>query len=1020
MKEKVSFRLGRNEEMGHATHTSKLKVILCACVSLFLIHCGGADVPYTISSPSNSDADSTLQNPTPSDSTLSGCAIPFTSNLVLQTKGGPGLGEIKSDPRTVNPIPIRFGGSQAALYAKEFPTIDLVIEGAPAAMRIQQKDGSSAQGTYDVGSGKIEIGNVIFIVTLLDKTNLTPMGLAPIEMSPLTLTTESVSQSGKFGDIQIKGSALDPASKKLTLVGGLSVPDSFPSDDLKGASLVVSFEGSLSDLPSSGNCSGSFSSGVGFKKVEKTASGEIERDLSDNTLGFERVYVPQSGTDTVVLGDTHFFSKKTLRVKNNSEKALSGNIQSTENFKITPQGNVSIEVGASKDFVIEFSAKATADYSEQAVPVTKTISTSLSFGEGSVKLEGDLRRASSELVVVGTEDNSPSSIDLGIVPAAVLGSGANAKLDCRPLPGKKIAIVSRKVSVENHGIRPLEIFHINSAVDTVKQAKDAQCAGFPNEFLRMALAIEGSAQCVTVQQGGKTYLTDQCKLPDSNGKINFKVIYFPVNASSLVNAVNGKPTPDTGAMTIASSDPLYDSTKGKEDFKLNLSSGVSPDQSDALRIQKEGSETKVSSGGIVRLNIPNANDANISQKIILLNYLDQKLGNVKITVEDPAHFELTQIPTEIPAMAGGATEPAKAEFVVKFTKTQGMTQGDLATNLTIKFSPESTGTENTFSASLIGSVNHKIFTGNVRMQFDYISSYFDTNLLKSASIESEDFRTGKFDNFRPGDLLLSFSAVPGQESIRHVTMIHNLNVEPYNPNLMETILSLSIEDRKKVLRVSSTRLSGYPGGVEDGNHDGIPDCVEPINLHSPFTASGCSFFYYVFGTKPGQDGIYNDETGELFFPDVKLKLIEPYHATVLDYDSTQRTNTELKASIATLTFDGLQAGGNPLVVDPRLSSSDVAVPDDLAKSLLSSTDHQCPAGWVPWDASKKPTFTCFMKPSSPYYLKGFPARPLPNGESSVVISMMTKLNPAGAPDYVPSFMANGRMWVALLGRLIQD
>ncbi len=1008
--------------MGHTAQTFQFRTICCAFLaSLLLLHCGGGDHPYTVPSKASSNP-STIPAPPTNVSHLKGCAISFASQLVLETKGGPSLGDIKSDPRPLQEIPLRFAGSEVAMLAQEFPTIDLVIEGAPAAMRIQQKEGSSAQGTYDSNSGQIELDNVIFVVTLLDKTSLAPLGLAPIEMSPLSLSTGSVNQNGKFGALQMQGAALDSSSKHITLVGGLNIPESFPSEDLKGASLVVSFSGSLSDLPSSGNCSGSFASGLGFKSITNSSEGEVEQDLADHTLGFDRVYVPQAGVDAASAGDSRFFSHRILRVKNNTDAAIHGNIQSTENFKIAPLGNVAIPAGAFRDFQIEFSAKPATDYSEQAVPANKTISSSLNFESGSVKLQGDLRRAAPELVIRGTEENAASTVDLGIVPAQVLGSGPSSKLDCRPLPGNKVPLVSRQVSIENHGIRPLQILKINHALDSRPQSKDPFCGGFPNEFIWIGLKPLGSSHCNTLLQNGKIYLTDQCALPDSQGELSFKVLYFPVNASSVSNAVNNVIAPDTGSLTVESNDPRYNVAEGKEPFKLNLSSGVSPDQSNVLRIQKEGSSVEVNTGANIRLNISNSTDLSLTQKLILLNHLDQALNGVKISIEDASHFEILpnpSIPSQIPAMPGNSSEPGKAEFLVKFNKPPGMTQGDIATRLKVKFTPANTSNENIFEINLIGSVNHQVLTGDVKMKIDFISSYFDTNLLKSSPIESEDFRTGQFNAFRPGDLKFIFSEVPGAEHLRHVTMVHTLNVDPFNPNLLQAILNLTPEDRKEVLRVYSTRLSGYPGGLEDGNHDGIPDCVEPLSLKSPFEASHCSFFYYIFSTKPGKDGIYNDETGELFFPDVKLRLLNPYHATVLDFNSNLLTDTELKASVATLTFDSLIAGDQPLVPDPRLSSSEIAVPDDLASTLLSNIDTKCPEGWLPWDPAKKPAFGCFMNPSSPHYMKGYPARPLNHGEYSIVLSLVTKLNPAGPPDHVPSFMANGRMWVGILGRLIQ-
>lgn len=1005
--------------MGYTKRTQRWQYFLCSLALMSLVACGGADIPYLVDIPHAPQ--STNLNPEASggdsNSNLQGCAIPFQSQLILEAKGGGDLAEIKSDPQSLQAIPLRFGSAQVAIFAQEFPSIDLVIDTAPAAMRIRQKEGSSAQGAYDVASGKVEISNLIFVLTLLDKTSLEPIGIEPIEMPALTLTTASIDQAGSFGSIQKQGVPLDASTKSFTLVGGLAMPSDFPSEDLQGAALVVSFSGTLSDLPAAGNCSDNLSSGVQFKVVSEGENGEIENDLTDNILSFGRVYVPQTGIDSVIADDTRFISKRKLRVKNASDAEIKTALQSSENFKISPQGEINILAGASKDFQIEFSMPSQADYSEPSVPSSKEVKKDLSFGDVALHLHGEAKRAAAELAVIGTEENAPSTLDMGLIPAAVLGSGADAKLNCSPLPGRKVPIVSKQIILENHGIRPLSISKIQNAVDLQAQVKDPFCGGFPTEFNRVALSQEGTAQCQTQVSNGKTYILDQCKLPDSNGRLSFKVVYFPVNASSIRNQEEGKPLPDAGSLSVLSDDPRYDVSKGKESFKLNLLAGVSPDQSDVLRIAKVNSQTQVSSGGNIRVNISNNTDESVTQKLVLLNYLDQALNEIQIRVENP-QFEIEGAPLQIPAMPADGNEPAKSEFSVKFKKTAGMDSGDVPARLQVKFRSQG-GSENTFEINLIGSVNHKVLTGNVQLKVDFISSFFDSNLLRSAPIDSDDFRSGRFEAFRPGSLDLFFSEVPGQEHLRSVKIQQKLNFDPFSPQLLDKILNLTIEDRKQFFRVYSTRLSGYPGGVEDGNQDGIPDCVEPQSLRSPFQPAHCSFFYYIFSTKPGQDGIYNDETGELFFPDIKLNLFNPYHATVLDYDSNLLTSTELKASISTMVFDGLQAGSLPLVPEPRFSSGDIAVPDDVMKKLQESADQRCPNNWVPWDESKTPVFSCFVRPSSPHYLRGFPARPLPNGDQSIVLSLVTQFPSSGSAENIPSFMANARKWVAIMGRLSQ-
>ena len=72
-------------------------------------------------------------------------------------------------------------------------------------------------------------------------------------------------------------------------------------------------------------------------------------------------------------------------------------------------------------------------------------------GSTAIHLAGEAKRAAPELSVLGTETSAPSTVDLGIVPAAVLGSGAATKLNCQIGPGTHIPVLARKVSLSNSG-----------------------------------------------------------------------------------------------------------------------------------------------------------------------------------------------------------------------------------------------------------------------------------------------------------------------------------------------------------------------------------------------------------------------------------------------------------------------------------------------------------------------------------------------------------------------------------------
>jgi hypothetical protein len=983
--------------------------------------CGGADTPFSLvdNNPSNNGQGLGGGGNTGGGSGGQGCAVQFTSTLILKAQVAPGssdsadaTGLITSEPKELPPMTLHLNGDQISMNGDDFQPVEILL--GTQNVTVRQKAGTTATGTYSDEDGSISLDDVEFEIT------------SPLEipLPAFTFTTESTGDiHGNFGNLSAQGARLDKTTKRVTLVGGFQI-DSFPLPEFVGAAVTVSFEGEVDTIPDLAHCTGGGASGVTFKEVVVDGDGhETEAGLGqNNTLSFDSVFVPQAGTDSPTPTDVRFYKVKKLRVKNQTQAAIGGMIGNQNGYTIAPSGSVSIPAGASQDFEITFGFAPVSDYSETNVPTTRTVSASLVFGSGTVNLAGDAKRAAPELTLVGTENNALSTVDLGIIPAPVLGSGTSAKLDCRPTSDRRIPVIAQKVSILNTGVRPLQIQHIHPPEDHVAQTADPYCQDFGSEFLRMSLSREGSATCQTTIVGGKTYLTDQCEIPPSgDGKVNFKVVYSPVNASPVTQFHDGQLEKDTGTLAIESNDPRFDASQGKTPFSLNLAAALSADQSSVLKIKKDGSTVEVPAGGNVRINIPNTTDGSVTQKLILLNRLDEPLNNVQITVEDTAHFEIltspTPPPTTIPAqLAGTNTEPGHAEFFVKFTKPSGATSGAFPTTLRVRFIPNGSGVENTFEVSLVGSVNYQILTGDAQMTLDFISSFIDTPLLKSSPIDSLDFRKPQFAAFRPGTLRMNFQPVQGSESLRTVTLTNLPGIEPTNAAILNNLMALSKEDRKKLVRVYSTRLTGYSGGVEDSNHDEIPDCTEPDSIEGDYVQGKCSYFYYIFATKPGVPGTYNDDTGELVFANLDMRLLNPFHNSVLDYTSSLATNTALEATISTLSIDGKFAGDVPLVPDSSIGNADIAVPDPTADAIFSNPEFQCPGNWDPTD-STTPAFGCFISASSPHFLKGFSLRPLPNGDFSVVLTFLTRFGPAGPPGFVPSFMANGRIWVAIQGTL---
>src|SRR4029450_12818776 len=97
--------------------------------------------------------------------------------------------------------------------------------------------------------------------------------------------------------------------------------------------------------------------------------------------------------------------------------------------------------------------------------------------------------------------------------------------------------------------------------------------------------------------------------------------------------------------------------------------------------------------------------------------------------------------------------------------------------------------------------------------------------------------------------------------------------------------------------------------------------------------------------------------------------------------------TDLKATISTLNVDSKFAGDVPLVPEPSISASQIAGPDADANAILANPTYQCPEGWDPM-SPETPTFSCFMRPSSPHFVQGLNLTPLPNGDYRMVLRLL--------------------------------
>jgi hypothetical protein len=122
-------------------------------------------------------------------------------------------------------------------------------------------------------------------------------------------------------------------------------------------------------------------------------------------------------------------------------------------------------------------------------------------------------------------------------------------------------------------------------------------------------------------------------------------------------------------------------------------------------------------------------------------------------------------------------------------------------------------------------------------------------------------------------------------------------------------------------------------------------------------------------------------------------------------------------------------GGDVVNLVPAPGISSLAIPASVFDPLAAP--FPCPAAWDPTkdfnpgnpNESPTPTFSCYLTRSSATsdpFIGGKAAVWVRPNEQSIILSMITKFGPGGAPEYVPFFMANGTMWVAMQGRMIQQ
>lgn len=1030
----------------------KKKYFLAIFICILLAACGGADLPYVITSPSSGENPDVGKLPDGSGG-QAGCIINFDAEMFLETHVDPAkfptvdpsTGILKTDKKKLPVIKLNFDGSNVSMYGDDFEPAPIDLNGNNVTLK--QKPGSKATGPLDISTGEMSLSGVQFdIVGLYDK------------LPTFTLTTGSTGEiSGGAGPLTATGKALDKQNKTMTLVGGFKIPGDFISPDFANVALAVTMEGTVDNIPDPATCKGA-GGGVGFKEVTKDKDGkETEVSITQNTLSLGRVFVPESGVDTPAANDPLFVSTKTVRVRNNSPKEIELNISNPSGFQIQPSGSFKLAPDASKDFTVNFSMPAVT-YTEDVPARQSEVKSTLSLGGASLSLVGLAKRAAPELNVSGGDSDAQGMIDVGSMAIRVTGTGANTKKLCQT--GESPAISSRVVTLRNTGVRTLDIKKIVAPKDTdTDSIADPFCINLGTEFQRIALKVNpaGGSQCKYISEGGHSYITDECSIPKGGGEIQFKVVYMPKNASGVND--NSK---DTAIMDIQNNDPLY----SNKILSLNLQGGVSKDTSDLISVSKASDLNvqdyyPVKNNGVISVNIPTDVDASLKSKdqaIAILNASSDvlKIEEVSVEQQESSDFELCsvgpnlainsdscksdnkQVITQVPALTGNAA--GVAYFGLRFKKPDSGKK-TVKSILKITYSTSAApNVKNNFLISLTGTVGFKPFTGRVDVEIEFFGSYIYPSSNKHDPTDSIDFRNPDYANVKSGPLHLKITAPVNPNSPIYEVEI----LPPYDPNKVvfhdeagkTNFLKLKPEERRRLVRLPSNNFMTCgnvvcPNDEPDNTSNSVfRNCIEPDTLEGPYQDRHCAFFYYIVSHSTPERGKFNIETGEMTIPNVQFNLYNPYHRDFgPQYTAKNRTNTVLKLTLTTQKIT--QAVVNGVNFVPMASSiPSLAMPGSQISQYFPK---ECPPKWDPTDdyinynETPTPNIRCFMSGSSPTsdaFISGRDAEFLENGKYTIRMALITKFGPIDqgeneSNDNVPFFMANGTMWVGMQGRMMQ-
>jgi len=593
-------------------------------------------------------------------------------------------------------------------------------------------------------------------------------------------------------------------------------------------------------------------------------------------------------------------------------------------------------------------------------------------------------------------------LDFGSTLVLVTTDHGHTILDCTEASNR--GSVTKMITLSSNGSAE-HTFHLGEPADTDSDTKDPLCSG-NSEFVRGSISVTGGATCETVTVAGKQYLSGDCKLPAGkpDAKISFPMMYIPFNftppAGSSTPAATPPATPaatptattpdDTGQFSID-----YDSGKT---FALQLKGKAEPDSRDSLSISKVKdnvpSKKQVRNKGLVKIALQNSDPKPFTQNFVVNNTSGDTWQNLAITVEEGPAFTIVA-PTATTVGPGTTDAPGTTGFGITYNPTgpKSVDQGTLV----IKLNKTGSTAETELRFSLQGTVGVDPVLGNYKLHIDFLTAFID-NALQTKPVESLDFR--QFPDQAPQPQELNFQAQNDAEV--QPTDIIPIDFDPLNSTTAQ---------RRTSLRIFNAQGSG----LVPGNDSSM--CHEPDNIHQAYQTGDCAYFYFNIGTGDNSEGVYDEETGNLTVPNLKLRIQNPYHGNVGGVwppsapPDSNILDTLMDVSLTTEVVDKVKDGDLVLVPDTRISRSQLNI---LPKAANQGSD--CPT-----DPALHPHFKCYIT-SDGKYVQGKPLTLRPNSDNvyDVVLVAVGQFNSRQVEPDVPVFMDGSKIYLAIQGRMCPD